>query len=447
MKSVKIILSLFMLVVLFYGCSGSGKIEKKYNIILVAVDTLRADHLHCYGYKYQTSPNIDAFAKKSLQFDYAFCPIPKTSASFASMMTGLHPFIHKTKPNRGYLQENFQTLAEILKSKGYHTFAVVDNANLSKHFQFHQGFETYIEVWNEIEDKPESTPFITNKILSFLKEKKDKPFFLWANYIETHAPYMPPQQFVEERAPGRDIRGIKQRILPKFMKKIMEANNTYNEGHYLALYDGAIRYIDAEVGKIINEFFKQGLDKNTIFVFISDHGEELGERNLFYNHGPLTFTSSSRVPLLLHLPGQKHRRIKIPVSVMDVYPTILGRLHLDLPYPIQGVDLLRAEKNRSLYIIGQIGTHAVVVNNFQYVNVSDKLSRRLDLELNYFYNIYDDPFQKNNLYNENKTLALSLNEKYTAYFDRHGYFERIRRNRKEKLSEKEKKSLETLGYL
>jgi hypothetical protein len=132
---------------------------------------------------------------------------------------------------------------------------------------------------------------------------------------------------------------------------------------------------------------------------------------------------------------------------MDVYPTILGRLHLDLPYPIQGVDLLQAQKNRFLYIIGQIGTRAVVYNNFQYVNITDKLSKRLDLELNYFYDIYNDPFQQNNLYNENKTQALGLNEKYAAYFDRHGYFERIRRSRKEKLSEKEKKSLETLGYL
>jgi arylsulfatase A-like enzyme len=280
-----------------------------------------------------------------------------------------------------------------------------------------------------------------------LKEKKDKPFFLWANYIETHAPYMPPRQFVEERAWGRDIRNIKQRVLPRFMKKIMEANNTYNEGHYLALYDGAIRYIDAEVGKVIDEFFKQGLDKNTIFIFVSDHGEELGERNLFYNHGPLTFTSSSRVPLILHLPGQKHRRIKIPVSVMDVYPTILGRLHLDLPYPIQGVDLLQAQKNRFLYIIGQIGNHAVVYNNLQYVNVTAKFSEKLNLEFNHFYDIYNDPFQQNNMYKKNKTRALGLDEKYAAYFDRHGYFERIRRSRKEKLSEKEKKSLETLGYL
>ena len=447
MKSVKLILSLFILGLLFYGCSGSRKIEKKYNIILIAIDTLRADHLHCYGYKYQTSPNIDAFARKSLQFDYAFCPIPKTSASFASMMTGLHPFIHKTKPNRGYLQENFQTLAEILKSNGYHTFAVVDNVNLSKHYQFHQGFDTYVEVWNEIEEKPESTPFITNKILSFLKEKKDKPFFLWANYIETHSPYMPPQQFVEERPRGREIRKIKHKMLPEFFEIIMDANNILNESRYLELYDGAICYIDAEVGKIIAEFFRQGLDKNTIFIFISDHGEELGERNLFYDHGPLTFMSSSRVPLFLYLPGQEHRRIKIPVSVMDVYPTILAWLHLDLPYPIQGVNLLRTQKDRFLYIIGHTGTHAVVYNNFQYINVTNKLSKQLNLELNHFYDIYEDPFQLDNLYNGNKTQARGMNEKYTTYFDQHGYFERIRYIKKERLSEKEKKNLKTLGYL
>jgi arylsulfatase A-like enzyme len=450
MKTARFIFSLWIVVILLPGCgktTSPTSEARKYNIILIAVDTLRADHLHCYGYQHPTSPHLDAFAQKVLHFEYAFCPIPKTSASFASMLTGLHPFIHKTKPNRDSLKEKFSTLAEVLKANGYHTAAIVDNANLAKKYLFNQGFDSYTEVWNEIEEKPQSTPFITAKILSFLKEKKEKPFFLWVNYIEPHAPYMPPQEFVTEQPGGRNVPQVKHRILPRFMKKFMEKKDIYNEGYYISLYDGAVRYVDSEIGKILQEFYRLGLDKNTIFIFTADHGEELGEWNLFYNHGPLTFTSSIRVPLLVYIPGQKPRRIKIPVSVMDLYPTLLARLNLELPYPVQGVDLLRAQKNRTLYIIGHTGTHAVVKNNYHYINVDAKLSKKLNLAADYFFDIYADPYEKNNLYRENNNRAKSLDNKYIAYFNANGYFKRVRYIHREKLSEKEKKNLETLGYL
>lgn len=450
MKPLKTTLILFIITLLFAGCSDSQQDrEKNYNILLISIDTLRADHLHCYGYEYRTSPRIDELAEKSLVYEYAFCPIPKTSASFASMMTGLHPFIHKTKPNLGFLKKKHLTLAEVLKSRGYLTAAVVDNVNVSRKFHFNQGFDTYTEVWNKTDDKEESTPFITGKVLSFLKEKKKKPFFLWANYIETHTPYIPPPEYIAERPPGRDIRGIRKAVMPRFMKKRMESAAIYDEGHYIGLYDGAVRYIDAEVGKIIAEFYKQGLEKNTIFIFTADHGEDLGERNFFFDHGPLTFTSASRVPLIVYIPGQKPRRINPLVSVMDIYPTILKLLKHPLPYPIQGVDLMQVQEERQLFLIGWVGSYGVVKDNYHYINVTPRNSRRLRLAPEHIYNIYDDPYEKNNLFSKYKNEARILNKGYVDYYKKHGYLERdLGNHKKEKiLTKKELKRLRALGYI
>ncbi len=447
----KFILLGVLLPVIFalHSCStGSDETKKnEYNIILLTVDTLRADHLHTYGYTYQTSPHIDAFADQSLFFEYAYCPIPKTSASFASMMTGLHPFIHKTRPNRGYLKEKYLTLAEILKLKGYYNYAVVDNANLARKFLFHQGFDEYIEVWDHIEEKEQSTPFITQKILSFLNDyNQERPFFLWVNYIEPHTPYVPPAEFVEERPKGRDIGQVKPKIIAA-MRRIIKQKDIYDEGHYIGLYDGAVKYVDSEIGKVIDLFFEKGLQQNTIFIITADHGEDLGERNFYFNHGPLTFSAASRVPLIVYIPGLKSRRVKTPVSIMDICPTLLNRLDLKAPYPLQGVDLLRPMKNRALHMIGQVGSYGVVENNLHYVKVFPRLAKALGIEETHLYEIYADPYEHTNIFSQYKPQATDLNKKYQRYYKTHGYLKKGQQQEEKPLSEKEKKSLKTLGYL
>lgn len=415
------------------------------NIIIITVDALRADHLSSYGYEYKTSPHIDEFAKKSVLFEYAYCTIPKTSASFASFMTGLHPFIHKTRPNRDSLKEKYITLAEALKLIGYHNCAVVDNANVSKHFKFHQGFEQYTEIWKDIKGKQESTPFITEKVLDFLRNNEKKPFFLWAHYIETHTPYMPPDQFVEERPKGRIIKGIEKKIIAG-ERKYMDEDTV--EGHFLSLYDGAVKYIDSEFKKIETLFFEKQYHKNSILIFSSDHGEDLGEYNFFYNHGPLTFNASARVPLIIYMPEEKSRRIKYPVSLMDVYPTLLARVGLTLPYEIQGVDLFKKPDQRYLFIKGHLGTEAVILQNYHLVRVSSALSKKLDLENIYFFDIFKDPYEKENLSHQKKRLQNIMIKKYDEFFKKHGYIDKLKIGEKEpSLSKEELENLKALGYI
>jgi len=444
---IKAYIIFFILGIFFFQCCSQKENEgngKEYNIILITIDTLRADHLHCYEYKYKTSPNIDAFAKKSIFFDYAYCPIPKTSASFASMMTGLHPFIHKTKPNQGHLKKEYITLAEALKLKGYYNVAIVDNANLSKKFYFNQGFDDYVQVWDKIRKKEESTPFITKSVISFLEKKTKGPFFLWANYIETHTPYMPPKEFIESRPKGRDINKVEHKIVVG-MKKYIKQNP--DEGYYISLYDGAVKYVDYEIGKIIDVIFKKGLDKNSIIIITADHGEDLGEYNFYFDHGPLTFNAASRVPLIVSIPGLNKRRIKYPVSIMDIYPTILNIAGLKTPYEIQGIDLFKGNRNRHLYIFGLLRTYAVVHNKYHYVKVLPKLSNRLDLKEDYLFNIYDDPYETNNIFLKRTNLSEIMNKKYLDFFEKHGYLSKNKNVEEKDLSEKEIENLKTLGYI
>jgi arylsulfatase A-like enzyme len=420
---------------------------ERHNILLIAVDTLRADRLGCYGYAGDTSPRLDAFAKQSLFFEHAFCPIPKTSASFASMMTGLHPSIHKTKPNRGTLNEKYLTLAELLQAQGYQTAAVVDNANLSNFFKFNQGFESYTEVWNEVADKADSAAFITARVLEFIEKPRRKPFFMWVNYIDTHSPYVPPQGLIRDLPAGRDVRTVPRYVLPGVMRRLMAKNGEYTEGYYIARYDGAVRHVDAQVGRILDALARLGRDKDTIVVFIADHGEDLGERNYFFDHGALTFTASTRVPLILRIPGRKAQAVKTPVSVMDVYPAILELLGRKPPYELQGISLLRPLPGRILPILG-IGSHAVVQDNRHYVSLSPKLSRRVHQLPEHLFDYFSDPLETRNLVGSQAAAARALGTQYDAFIKQYGDYLRMPAGPgRRKLTDKEKKSLETLGYL
>lgn len=440
----KILLSLGL--TLLAGCSPSPKAAASPNIILITIDALRADHLSCYGYPFLTSPHMDELAGRSIVFNYAFCTLPKTSASLASLMTGLHPFVHKTGPSADRLRAPFITLAETLKLKGYFNSAVVDNSNLSPKFGFGQGFDEYVGVYNKGRDKRGSTPFITRVILDFLANNRKFPFFLWAHYIETHTPYLPPDQYVEERPAGRKIREIVR-------KKVINSDiwmpaGDLDEGRIVSLYDAAIKYVDSEIKKISDAFFRHGRQKDTILILTSDHGEELGEHNLFFDHGPLTFSSSIRVPLIMFVPGEKSRRVKQPVSLMDLYPTILERIGLVPPYEIQGENLFQRAQDRFLLVPGDSQNFSVVQGRYHLVKVGGQLARELGLEEDYLFDLIRDPAEKTNIVSRQKVRQAQMVEKYGQFLRRHGYLRTPKdAARQPKLSPEELERLRTLGYI
>lgn len=421
------------------------------NVIFITVDALRADHLGVYGYKYKTSPNIDKLAEKSIVFQFAYCPIPKTSASFASIMTGLHPFIHKTKPNLGVLKKNFMTLAEAFEKRGYYTYAIVDNANLSKKFFFNQGFDKYEEVWTKIKRKTESTGFITKKALSFLNQSNKKPFFLWLHYIEPHTPYIPPKKyfnkFLKLIPRGRNIKEISKKVVvgTKYERDLVKIHPY--EGYFVALYDAAVNYVDSKIGEILKLFYRK-FSKDTILIFSADHGEDLGDYNFYFDHGPLTFNSASRIPLIIYLPEKKHKVIKTPVSNMDIYPTLLSIIKVKPNRKIDGKSLFwRKRKSRLLYICGLKSSSMVTEKGGHFSVVSPQLADELGIEKRYFFNIFKDPLEQKNIIEKHAALAKVLDKKYYLYFKKHQYFKFRKNVKKRKLSKKDLKSLKTLGYV
>lgn len=444
MKRIIIPLLVFLAAGLALSCTSSRE-EGRPNIILISIDALRADHLSIYGYPYPTSPHIDEFARKSTVFELAYCPIPKTSASFASLMTGLHPFTHLTQPNHDSLDEKFITLAEALKLRGYHTEAVIDNSNLSPKFKFDQGFDRYVTVWEDREKREESTPYITQRVVEFLANPPDKPFFLWAHYIEPHFPYVPPSRFIEDRPGGRVLADIPKAIIVATKRQLADRSR---EGDFVALYDATVKYVDAEFQKIMDLIQKKGYDQNSIIILTADHGEELGEHNFFFDHGPLTFNSSMRVPLIVFTPGENGRRLRYPVSLMDIYPTVLEMLGLIAPYPIQGTSLFTKKNRKDLILIGPGGSRSIVSGKYHLVKILPEYVDRLGLESFYLFDLDEDPLEKENLAQKRDQTTRLLLQKLTDAFAASVYFKQAdKKESKVTLSERELERLRTLGYI
>ena len=450
MKKCVVVLIFTALLACAVSCSREIS-EVKPNIVLLTVDALRADHLGCYGYTYDTSPNIDRFAERPTvsRFDFAYCTIPKTSASFASMLTGLHPLVHKTDPNRDFLKTHYITLPEALRMKGYRTSAIVDNGNLSKKYHFDQGFQDYTEVWTEVESLRESSAFITDRVIGYLEKQPKEPFFLWAHYIETHAPYDPPESYIESRPEGRDINQIKNKeiIGTKHERELLKTRS--DEGFFISLYDGTVKYSDALIGKILDFLSNNGFDENTIIIVSSDHGEDLGERNFFFDHGPLAFNEAVRIPLLFHMPDRKGEQISYPVSLMDLYPTLLGIVGLVPPYPIQGQDLFKYDKDRFLLLQAvspDFGSFAVVHQKAHYVRLSPITAKMLALQETYLFDLQKDPAEQTSILSARRSLAVQMEERHRNFFNRFARGNEAS-SKKADLSKKDLENLKSLGYI
>jgi len=190
------------------GCgAGRGGPERPVNaginVLLLTVDTLRPDHMSCYGYQRQTSPAVDELAARGVVFDQAFTYWPKTRGSFASMFTSLYSSQHGLTVRDRDLPDYNKTLAEVLLENGYRTAAAVDNGNLDRALGFAQGFERYEQVWLTADNEIDRTEALTRFALDFLAAKGDsRPFFLWLHYVNPHAPYDPPKELMDRREHG-----------------------------------------------------------------------------------------------------------------------------------------------------------------------------------------------------------------------------------------------------
>jgi arylsulfatase A-like enzyme len=317
------------------------------NIIVLTVDTLRADHLAMYGYSRYTMPSIETFARNAIVFDQAVVPRGSTRPSYASMLTGLYPFRHGVRSNRMQMHADLVTLPEILKEHGYHTAAFVSNFVLTRELSgCDQGFDVYDDRLDEREayrTNYERTAANTLRaILEWLATDPPQPFFLMVNFIDPHGPYRPPKKF-REMYRSEEKRPLDPEVVPAYQRSQGEGVDFFD---FVNRYDGEIQYTDEALGLLIEEFKRRGLWDDAFVWFTADHGESMGDHGLFFEHHYHVWDETTRVPMVVRLPGGSDGagRVKPLASPMDIAPTILSYLGLDADSKMDGVNLLPALK-------------------------------------------------------------------------------------------------------
>ncbi|MBW1686087.1 MAG: sulfatase [Deltaproteobacteria bacterium] len=310
-------------------------------MVLVTLDTLRADRLGCYGYERPTSPNLDALAKRGVRFSDAVAQAISTPPSHASILTGLNPPAHGLRRlwGQSLAQQNL-TLAEILRDRGFVRAAFVSGRPLDRRSGLDQGFSIYDDSLPG--EAAERVGTATNAaVRSWLAQREPGRLFLWVHYFDPHWPYRAPRAHRKRflRSDPRDRRGIR----PMNANEITGSPRVYPPSRAQAgreLYDAEVAYMDEMVGELLALLDREGILSEAIIAVVADHGECLGEHGYFFGHWDV-FEETARVPMILVHPGRSWRGISVEQTVrtIDLFPTILSWLKVPLPGPVDGRDL------------------------------------------------------------------------------------------------------------
>jgi arylsulfatase A-like enzyme/Flp pilus assembly protein TadD len=292
------------------------------DVVVITIDTLRADHLGCYGDHSVATPNLDALARSAARFTHAFTSVPITLPAHTALFTGSFPMatgVHDFSGNK--VPASAVTLAKVLHDHGYSTAAFLGAAVLDARFGLNQGFDTYFDHFdfNRLDETSldmikRSGNQVVDNALAWLKANPRRPFFLWVHLYDAHYPYTPPEPYASRYA-GRP-------------------------------YDGEIAYDDAQIGRLIAFLKELGVYENAVLAVTGDHGEGLGEHGE-KTHGFFVYNSTLHVPLFLKVPGAGAKTIEEEASLVDVMPTLLQALQMPIPPSVQGRSLLSAILGKS----------------------------------------------------------------------------------------------------
>lgn len=309
------------------------------NLIVISIDTLRADHMSLHGYARPTTPRIDAFAARGATFDRAIAPWPKTVPSMVSMFNSRYP--HSTGIMYGssgqYVPDHELMLAEIAREQGLATAAVVSNAVLGSATNFNQGFDSYIETYKE--DSPFEPEYLNsaNSVTAYARillrqQTAGEPFFLWVHYVDPHATYEPPEGYAEpfmndglydatELRRNEENGNFHGGVAGRYWRRNGEQSEL---GWYMANYDGEIAFTDAQIGILLDEIEQMGLLSNTAVMITSDHGESLGEHQYYFEHGWFPYNACGWIPWVVYWPEMPNQgsRIGYPSSLLNLVPTV-----------------------------------------------------------------------------------------------------------------------------
>jgi len=322
------------------------------NVLLILPDTLRADHLGCYGYQRQTSPNIDEFAEECVLFEKAFSTSPWTKTAIGSILTSLYPHEHRAFQWADNLSHANLTLSEIFRNKNFKTFSVQANHIITSRYGFHQGFQVYKEMKNDLAEN------LTNEFISWLSKKNRRPFFAYLHFMDTHYPYRVPEDYQRIYASENQSHLNLKQLIAQDIRLLTEMGMPQSDRDYIVnLYDDSIKYFDIHFGRILEALKANQMLDETIIILVSDHGEEFWEHGSF-GHGHTLYNELLHVPLMIRYPSiLPAQRVFPPVSLIDLYPTILSLAGIDYNQKIRGINMLPAILNerkleRILYFEG-----------------------------------------------------------------------------------------------
>jgi arylsulfatase A-like enzyme len=308
------------------------------NLILVSIDTLRADRLGCYGYARPTSPALDRLAARGVLFEQALSPAPWTVPAHASLLTGREPRSHHVRTARGLLDPAIPTLAQWLAARGYDTAAIVNTHFLDSRRGLTRGF-AHLSTVPEAEGTGSAAQRVHELALRWLAASHERPFFLFLHHYDVHGDYAPEPAYramftspYDGPATGTTLQlGRVRRGELKLRQR--------DARHLSDLYDAGIRQLDDELGRFLARLERAGKLDDTLLVVTSDHGEEFLEHGDVF-HGRTLYSELVRVPLLVSGPGvPRGRRVAVPVSLVDVVPTASALLGVPPPPGVEGRDV------------------------------------------------------------------------------------------------------------
>ncbi len=433
------------------------------NVILIIIDTLRADHLGCYGYKKSTSPHMDALAKEGFLFKNCYTQASWTKPSTASILTSLYPPIHQTISDGSALPDEIVTLAEILKKQGYLTYGYTANPNLKTIFNFDQGFDFYddylmrdklycaamrnflfnfplfkmvIKKTFSFRDR-DNIKLANDRIIPWLEEYKGNNFFMYLHYMDPHDPYSPPGPY------------------DKMFSYVKDDINSKN----ISLYDGEIRFADEYIGRLFEKLKALGVYDKTLIVITSDHGEAFGDHN-DQIHGHTVYNELLKVPLIIKYPSSKkpNMKIKKQVQSIDILPSILDILNITYKGHLSGASLSALMENNGnddfgeyIYVsnnyYGIYVLEALVKNNHWKYIYTEKSSLRNIKEVGHeeLYNLIKDPLELNNIIKQHPEILKTMQKKLDFY--KEDCKKKAISPYQVELDDETIRNLESLGYL
>jgi choline-sulfatase len=406
------------------AATHSAPTVRRPNVLLITIDTLRADHVGCYGAKNIETPTLDAIARDGIVFDRAISQVPLTWPSHAAILTGTYPFQNGVRDFTGHpLSPQFRTIAQAFKQAGYATGAVISSFVLDRSWGLARGFDYYDDAFSATAFQQRDLALVDRKAqesvdhaLNWLEKTPKRPFFLWLHLYDPHSPYDPPEPY-----------------------------RTLYKDH---LYDGEIAYADHELGRLIASLKHRGAYENSVIAFVSDHGESLGDHGE-QEHGFFIYNSTIHVPLIIKPPAPRRFQqdhIVQPVEITAISPTLLELAGVKdaIKEQFQTSSLLMTEDteqaaySETLYPFSSFGwspLHSLQTKQYHFIDAPEP-------EL---YDIVQDPREKHNLVEQQPAVVAVLKSKMRQRVEHNPFQQRT--SNTNSLNPASSEKLRALGYV